>query len=173
MKRIYATFAVVAMLMGVLAVPAAAAPASHEPISGTMAGGVVALPDPDVTPSGILHFPHTGGLAVSEWVGDPGVDLVGSIMWRYHATTWMDAVGTRIVASGAVDGEMTWNDRTGYVSGRFALNCKPDDAAVRLCDGNLVLHGDGELDGVKFHVFWGPAPWFPFQFEGVVVDSHK
>jgi hypothetical protein len=65
------------------------------------------------------------------------------------------------------EGEVTWNGRTGTISGQFTTNCKPD-ASQPLgvsCDGTMNARGTGDLEGVQFHTKWGPG-WYPFSYTG-------
>lgn len=147
-------------------VAAQAGGAQEQPISGTISliefGGV---PDFSVTPSGIVH--QTGGTAVSEFGGD----ITGTVTFFYKKIHF-SADGTHLIAKGPFEGEVSWSDRTGVISGMFTTECKSEEVGGPLsCDGVLVAHGTGDLEGVKFHIVWGPG-WWPFTYGGFALDPH-
>ncbi|NIS65230.1 MAG: hypothetical protein GTO05_08745 [Gemmatimonadales bacterium] len=111
------------------------------------------------TPSGMCHlwdapvFTHSSG------------SIEGPVTFNEQQHLRCDF--SHLVASGPFEGEVTWNGRSGTISGQWATNCKPD-ASQPLgisCDGTYIARGTGGLDGVRFHVKWGPG-WFPFSYTG-------
>lgn len=155
--------AISALLLAPLA--AQAGGAESQPISGTISldafGGDPAFA---VTPSGIVH--QTGGTAVSEFGGD----IVGTVTFFYKKIHF-SADGTHLIAKGPFEGEVTWSDRTGMMTGMFTTECKSDPGGLLSCEGVVVGHGSGDLEGVKFHIVWGPG-WWPFTYGGFALDPH-
>ncbi len=78
---------------------------------------------------------------------------------------------SHLVASGPFEGEMTWygpsGPISGTISGQFTTNCKPDPSQLLgiSCDGTYSARGSGDLEGIQFHVKWGPG-WYPFTYSG-------
>jgi hypothetical protein len=68
---------------------------------------------------------------------------------------------------GPFEGEVTWNGRTGTISGQLTTNCKPDASQPLGVsgDGTMNARGTGDLEGVQFHTKWGPG-WYPFSYTG-------
>jgi hypothetical protein len=111
------------------------------------------------TPGGICHlwdFP-----VYSEFTGD----FSGPVTFLEKQNFRCDF--THAADSGPMTGTLTWRGQTGEVSGQWTTNCKADPTTpVGLsCDGTLNLRGSGGLEGVQFHVKWGPG-WFPFPYSG-------
>jgi hypothetical protein len=76
------------------------------------------------------------------------------------------------VTNGHFEAEITWDGRTGTMTGRFTTPCSADPAPFEFsCGGHYVGHGSGDLDGVTFHIDWGPGTW-PFDHEGFALDPH-
>jgi hypothetical protein len=159
--------AVVAILAAVLAVPAIAqaAPAERTPISGT--SGFLSLTPGEVrvTPSGVIQ--ESGGVAEMWFAGD----LQGEATVVYmHSLTSAD--GTRLVSQASAEGTMTWDGRTGTVTGIYHAACEFDGTGY-YCSGSNVLHGSGDLEGVSFHSSWGGLfPFEPFIYEGFALDRN-
>jgi hypothetical protein len=134
--------------------------ASKTPISGSI-DLVAALPPgrTRVTPSGRCHlwdYPvitHFGG------------DVSGTVTFREQAHAPCDF--SDFVASGPFEGEVTWNGRSGVISGQWTTNCNADPSQpIGLsCDGTMNARGTGGLEGVQFHFKWGPG-WYPFPYTG-------
>ena len=165
MRRRFVLLAVVAVLFALMAAPAVqAAGAAKVPI-----GGELSLTDdtPGIvrpTPGGILH--EQGGTAVTEYTGDIAGNVTFSYKWSHFTADF-----SHLVSKGPFDGEVTWNGRTGSMSGMFTTECKPDATGMISCGGTMIGHGSGELEGVKFHIDWGPGFW-PFAYEGFALDPH-
>jgi len=149
------------LAMGAMAV-------QKEPISGSLVhvgeeppGGVL------VTPSGRCHLSDVHGHA--EFTGD----IEGAVTFRRRVLNSStcgappEGPGDRITGAGPVDGVVTYDDRTGEIAGQWTTECRPDASQPTgfSCDGTLNLRGSGDLEGVRFHVKWGPG-WWPFPYEG-------
>ena len=164
MRRNLAMFAVLALMVGVMAAPALAGGADKTPIAGDMLlAGQIPADLTMVTPAGVVK--QRGGTSVSDWTGD----LEGTVTF-YYQEIMVSAAGSRVVASGPFDGEVTWDGRTGTIRGRFTINCKPTEFGPS-CTGYFTAHGSGELEGVKFQMRWGDG-WWPFTYEGHALDAH-
>jgi hypothetical protein len=150
-----------------MATPAVqAAGATHLPIEGEISFPTSDIPgDARLTPSGIVH--EQGGIAVTEYTGD----VAGTVTFFYKRVHY-GADGSHLVSKGSFVGEVTWNGRTGAMAGMFTTECKPDAGVPFSCDGTMIGHGTGELDGVKFHMDWGPG-FFPFPYKGFALDPHE
>jgi hypothetical protein len=134
------------------------------PISGVTG---INWADPDgpkythATPSGICHH--------WDWVWsfyDAG-DLEGDVLFHENQNRLCDGTG-HLVARGPFEGEVTWNDRTGTISGMWTTNCKPVDGILS-CGGIMNARGSGGLEGVHFHIEWGPSlliPPYTFDYTG-------
>ena len=139
---------------------AAGAGMKKEAISGTietLGGG-----EPGrtlTTPSGMCHVWDMP--ALSNMTGS--IEGLGTFFEQQHFRCDF----SHLVGSGPYEGEVTWNGRSGTISGQWTTNCKPD-ASQPLgisCDGTMNIRGSGDLAGVKFHMKWGPG-WFPFPYSG-------
>jgi hypothetical protein len=133
---------------------------SKEPISGTITNSVPGIPARVlVTPSGRCHF--FGWPNVTQFTGD----VSGSVTFDEHVNAPCDL--SDVVANGPISGEVTWNGRTGSISGEWTTNCNPDASQpIGLsCDGVMNARGSGDLEGVHFKLTWGPG-WFPFPYSG-------
>ena len=166
MRRGFTLLTVVAVLFALAAVPAVAQPegATMLPIAGELdlTGGTPG--DLRITPGGIFH--EQGGTAVTEFTGD----VAGTVTFFYKRVHFT-ADFSYMVAKGPYEGEVTWNGRTGSMAGMFTTNCRPDSAGLLSCGGTMIGHGSGDLDGVKFHIDWGPG-WWPFSYDGFALDPH-
>ncbi len=69
------------------------------------------------------------------------------------------------VFSGPFEGDVTWDGRSGTISGQFTTNCRPDPTTGYWCDGAPNAKGSGGLDGVRFKFVWGPG-FYPFPYTG-------
>ena len=139
----------------------AAAGMNKEPISGTLAFVGGAVPARTVTtPSGICHFFDQPVFTDYEGSLDGPVTFYENIHNK-----WCDY--SHLVCSGPFEGVVTWKERTGTISGQFTTNCKPDASQPLgvACDGTMNARGSGGLEGVRFHIKWGPG-WYPFQYSG-------
>jgi len=153
------------LLPPVAAAPTTLSDAKQTPISGTI-GFVTTLPPGRFrsTPSGRCHFwdfPE-----ITQFTGD----VSGSVTFTEHVNAPCDL--SDLVASAPVSGQVTWNGRTGGISGQWATNCTADSSQpVGLsCAGTFNLRGTGALDGVHFHLTWGPG-WFPFPYTGTAFSD--
>lgn len=164
-RALFVLLAVVA-LVGTLALPVGASNggADKTPVAGTNVFLDLVPGVPNVTPGGVFH--QEGGSATLGWFGD--VAGTTTITYR-HSTITPD--GSRMIALARSDGQLTWDGRTGPVSGATNAICKADSVGQLQCGGTLVLHGSGDLDGVKFHIEWGPG-FFAFPYDGFVLDPH-
>jgi hypothetical protein len=140
---------------------AAGAGMNKEPISGALK--FVGSSEPGrsvITPSGICHF---WDVPVFTHYYDGSVEGPVTFYEQQH----LPCDGGHIVALGPFEGEVTWNGRSGTISGQFTTNCKPD-ASQPLgvsCDGTMNARGSDGLEGVQFHMKWGPG-WYPFPYTG-------
>jgi len=129
-------------------------------IAGTIDLAAIGTPEKThVTPSGRCHF--------FEWPvrGAFNGDVTGPV--TFHEDNQAPCDLSDLVGSGPIDGQVTWNGRTGAISGQWTTNCNPDPTQpVGLsCDGVMNARGAGDLDGVQFHFVWGPG-WWPFNYSG-------
>jgi hypothetical protein len=131
------------------------------PIGGELLGpfGAAGPTRTVITPSGMCHF----------WGRTVFTELSGSIVGpvAFHERQHFKCDFSRFVGSGPFEGEVTWNGRSGTISGQWTTNCKPDDSQPLgiSCDGTMNARGSGGLEGVKFHMKWGPG-WYPFPYAG-------
>jgi hypothetical protein len=132
------------------------------PISGTIEAGPSTLGEVRRTPGGIWH--SSGDIVETEFTGD-----VAGIVVFTEREHWTDDF-SHALGSGPFEGEVTWNGRTGLMTGQFTAECKADSAGVPSCHGTMVGHGSGELKGVKFQFKWGG--WYPFPYGGFALDPH-
>lgn len=138
---------------------------TKSPISGTIQRSGAGLPERAIiTPGGPCHFFNL--LIFTEYTGD----LEGPV--DFNEDIHQKCTGGRLIASGPFAGEITWNGRTGTISGQFTTNCEPDPSqpAGVSCDGTATLRGSGELEGVQFHYTWGPG-WYPFSYSGTAFSK--
>ena|ERR1700741_19869 len=117
-----------------------------------------------ITPSGRCHF--WAFPEITQFTGD----ISGSVTFNEHVNAPCDL--SDLVASAPVSGQVTWDGRTGGISGQWATNCTPDPSqpAGLSCAGTFNLRGTGGLEGVHFHLTWGPG-WFPFAYEGTAFSG--
>ena len=88
-----------------------------------------------------------------------------------HSFTSAD--GTRLVSQASAQGTMTWDGRTGEVTGIEHATCEFNGTGY-YCSGSHVLHGSGDLEGVSFHLSWeGIFPLEPFTYEGFALDTNR
>lgn len=122
-------------------------------VGGAAAGRTI------VTPSGRCHLFDSP--VFTQWRGD----VSGTVTFHEQINAPCDF--SDVVGSGPFDGEVTWNGRSGVISGQWTTNCIPDPSQpVGLsCDGTLNARGAGGLEGVEFHTKWGPG-WYPFPYTG-------
>jgi hypothetical protein len=91
-------------------------------------------------------------------------DLEGTI--TYDASSHATCDYSHLVGSGPFTGEITFQGRTGTITGQWTTNCKFDTSLGSIsCDGTMNARGAGELEGVQFHFKWGPG-WWPFPYTG-------
>jgi len=137
------------------------------PISG-FAVSVDEPPDlkpPLITPSGMCHFYASPGIA--QYSGD----FEGTVTFHRRVVNVAcsynpDDIGA-FTGNGPADGTVTYQGRTGTIQGMWTTNCKPDAGSVVgwSCDGTMNFRGSGDLEGVQFHINWGPG-WWPFPYTG-------
>jgi hypothetical protein len=116
------------------------------------------------TPSGRCHFwdfPE-----ITEFTGD----VSGAVTFDEHVNAPCDL--SDLGASAPFSGQVTWNGRTGGISGQWTTNCiaDPSQPVALSCDGTMNARGSGGLDGVHFHFTWGPG-WFPFPYTGTAFSD--
>jgi hypothetical protein len=144
---------------------ASAVTASKEAISGTITNSVPGIPARVlVTPSGRCHF--FGWPNVTEFTGD----VSGSVTFDEHINAPCDL--SDVVGNGPISGQVTWNGRSGSISGEWTTNCNPDASQVigLSCDGVMNARGSGDLEGVHFKFTWGPG-WYPFPYSGTASSN--
>ena len=111
------------------------------------------------TPSGICHL----------WDLPVPAHFVGSIVGDviFHEQEHFKCDFSHVVGSGPAEAVVTWNELDGAISGQWTTNCKPDASQPFgiSCDGTMNLRGSGDLEGVQFHMKWGPG-WYPFPYTG-------
>ena len=133
------------------------------PISGETGINSVGTPEyTHATPSGICH--HWDWPFGFYYVGD----LVGEVVFHENQNRLCDGTG-HLVGRGPFSGEVTWNQRTGTISGMWTANCKPVEGILS-CGGTMNARGSGGLEGVHFHIEWGPSllTELPFTYTGTV-----
>jgi len=138
--------------------------ASKTAIGGAITNSVPGVPARVLqTPAGRCHY--WGWANATQFTGD----VSGAVTFEEHVNAPCDL--TDIVANGPISGEVTWNGRTGAISGEWTTNCNPDASQpVGLsCDGVMNARGSGDLEGVHFKFIWGPG-WFPFSYTGTASD---
>jgi hypothetical protein len=96
-------------------------------------------------------------------------DIQGTV--AFVENTKGDCDFSHLVSSGAVNGQVTFQGKSGEIAGTWETNCKPDPALGTLsCDGVFNTRGSGGLDGVQFHIRWGPG-WWPFSYTGTALSQ--
>jgi len=134
------------------------------PISGTLQ--IVGVDPPTrtlVTPSDMCRQ-----WKVAEHTVYSG-DVQGSV--TYIANTKGDCSLTHLVVAGSFGGQVTFQGRSGEMAGHWETNCKFDPALGTLsCDGESNARGSGGLEGVQFHIKWGPG-WWPFSYSGTAFSQ--
>lgn len=103
------------------------------------------------------------GPVVNQFTGD----VAGTV--TFHELENFRCDFSDLVGSGPFDGTVTWNGRSGVMSGQWTTNCTSDPSLpVGLsCGGTMNARGSGALEGVHFHFVWGPG-WYPFAYTGEV-----
>ena len=134
------------------------------PISGTLQ--IVGLDPPTrtlVTPSDRCHL--WNGVEHTVYSGD----VQGSV--TYIANVKGDCALTHFTVSGTFGGQVTFQGRSGEMAGIWETNCKFDPAlGTPSCDGVSNARGSGGLEGVQFHIKWGPG-WWPFPYSGTAFSQ--
>jgi len=129
-------------------------------INGAVTNSVPGVPTTFFQTSNRCHF--WGWPNVTEFTGD----VSGTVTFEERVNAPCSFSDN--VASGPFSGDnITWNGRTGSISGQWTTNCNPD-ASQPLglsCDGVMNARGSGGLEGVHFKFNWGPG-WFPFPYSG-------
>ena len=121
-----------------------------------------------VTPSLRCHSFDSPGHTMFEG------DVEGPVVFRRRISnlpcTGPDGPGDRLTGSGPYDGTVTFQGRTGMISGQWTTECRPDSESPAgwSCDGTMTARGSGDLDGVHFRFDWGPG-WFPLPYTGTAV----
>lgn len=137
------------------------------PISGSFdyAGG--GSPSREFTsPGGIIHFFEAP--VYTSWTGD----LTGDIAFIESANVLKDP-NYKVAYRGPFEGQVTWNQRSGSVSGMWHTVCQvADTPAGYTCGGTFEAHGSGGLQGVQFHILWGPG-LYPFTYTGFAIDNSR
>lgn len=136
-----------------------------QPISGTIsfvAGGPVA--GFRMTPSGRCFF--LNAQVIDHFEGD----VVGPVTFYENQRAPCDF--SHLTGSGPFVAQVTWNGRSGTISGQWTTNCKADASQpIGLsCDGTMNAPGSDGLDGVQFHFKWGPG-WYPFPYTGTAFSQ--
>jgi len=134
--------------------------ASKTQITGTITNSVPGIPARVLqTPSGRCHY--YGWPNATQFTGD----VSGAVTFEEHVNAPCNL--TDLVANGPISGTVTWNGRTGGISGEWTTNCNPDASQPfgLSCDGVMNARGSGDLEGVHFKFNWGPG-WFPFSYSG-------
>ena len=145
-------------------VAASVAASGKSPISGTVWFVGAGAPGRTLaTPSGMCGVWDQDVFAL-----DQG-DLAGPV--TFHEMEHYVCDLSHLTGSGPFDGEVTWNGRSGTITGQWETNCKPDASQpIGLsCDGTMNARGSGGLEGVQFHMNWGPG-WYPFPYTGVAIE---
>ncbi len=116
------------------------------------------------TPSGICHWWDVPVFTYFEG------DVEGPV--TFHEQEHFRCDFSRLTGSGPFQGQVTWNGRSGIMSGQWTTNCKPDASQPLLisCDGTMNARGSDGLDGVQFHFKWGPG-WYPFPYTGTAFSK--
>lgn len=130
-------------------------------ISGTIAFVGQGVP-------GVSRVTPSGRLNAWNWPANTYFDgdISGSVTFveQVHAPSDF----SDLVASGPMHGDnVTWNGRSGGISGQWRTNCVPDASQLLglSCGGVMNARGSGGLEGVEFHFSWGPG-WYPFPYTG-------
>ena len=128
-------------------------------ISGTLALVGITAPERLITtPSGFCH--RFGVREFTEYSGD----ITGSVTFEADGKGTCDL--THLRSSGPVEGQVTFQGMSGGIVGHWETNCMMDASFGGLsCDGTMNFRGSGGLEGVQFHLKWGPG-WFPFSYTG-------
>ncbi|MGH7605484.1 MAG: hypothetical protein ACRENK_16005 [Gemmatimonadaceae bacterium] len=133
---------------------------SKEPIAGTISflnhGSLAGF---RMTPSGQCFY-------LNQEVNDQfDGDVVGPVTFYENQRAPCDF--SHLTGSGPFVAHVTWNGRSGTISGQWTTNCKADASQpVGLaCDGTTNARGADGLEGVQFHFKWGPG-WYPFAYTG-------
>ena len=140
--------------------PAAAAAGMNKSLIHGFIGQIAILPgDTRSTPSGRCHF---RGVSVINSISG---DVTGTL--TFYENEQATCNFSDLVGAGPVQGPVTWNGRSGVISGQWTTNCNADASQPLglTCDGVMNLRGSGGLDGVQFHFEWGPG-WYPFPYTG-------
>ncbi len=167
MRRRLLIAVVLAVLASLLAIPALAEAGSAErtPISGQIELVTMIAGDQRFTPGGIIH--ESGAVSVTTFTDD----IAGTVTF-YYKRVHISADGSHLVSKGPFAGEVTWQGRTGLMEGMFTTECKSVAGPFTFaCDGTMIGHGSGDLEGVQFQIVWGSG-WFPFAYEGFALDSN-
>jgi hypothetical protein len=144
---------------------AASAGVTKTSIAGTIMQLAAGAPGRNfATPSGQCHFWDWPNY--TQFTGD----VAGLVTFTEKAHASCDL--SSLQASGPVSGELTWQGRTGPITGQWTTNCRADATQpVGLsCDGTFNVRGSGGLEGVQFHFDWGPG-WFPFTYTGTAFSQ--
>lgn len=165
--------ALAALTAGLLAIPAGAGAgaATQTPISGSTGFSWMTPGTPLVTPSGVVH--EVGSIAGLWYSGD----VSGSVTCTYSPNT-ITTVGDSLllVARCSTAGTLTWDGRTGPVTGTANIRCLAGfPYEVFSCDGTGMFHGSGELGGVTIRMtsVQGLFPSMaPFSYEGFAIDPN-
>ena len=133
---------------------------SRSAINGTIANVAAGHPNRMVvTPSGRCHI---FDVPVENFFNG---DVVGAV--TFHENEQATCNFSDVVGSGPFEGTVTWQGRTGPISGQWTTNCTTDPTQpIGLsCGGTMNARGSGGLQDVDFHFDWGPG-WYPFPYTG-------
>ena len=144
---------------------AASSAVVKQPINGTISfvgGG--SLGGFRMTPSGNCFFLNAE--VIDHFEGD----VVGPVTFDENERAPCDF--SHLTGSGPFVAQVTWDGRSGTITGQWTTNCKADPSQpIGLsCDGTMNGRGSGGLDGVQFHFKWGPG-WYPFPYTGTAFSD--
>ena len=118
-----------------------------------------------VTPSDRCHIWN-----VAEYTVYSG-DLQGSV--TYISNPKGNCALTQFTVAGTFGGQVTFQGRSGEMAGIWETNCKFDPAlGTTSCDGVSNARGSGGLEGVQFHIKWGPG-FSSFPYNGMAFSQQR
>lgn len=130
------------------------------------------LAPPVITPSGRCHFFMSPG--VFEFTGD--VEGLSTVHRRVVniPCDFGNSEGDHLTGSGPFDGEVSFEGRSGRISGQWVTECRYDPLLPPLnlsCDGVMNARVWGQLEGVRFRFLWGPGfpVFYPLSYTGFAV----
>jgi len=118
------------------------------------------------SPGGIAHF-----FEIPVYTTFTG-DVAGDITFIESGNAVKDP-NYKTAYRGPFEGQVSWNQRSGTVSGMWHTLCQiADTPEGYTCGGTFDAQGSGGLEGVKFHFVWGPGA-YPFHYAGFAFDNSK